>query len=208
MVLLRLLFERMKMIRVRIHKTHWLVSLIFCLCISACSRIEQHPINQYPSSDFRIDYGIIYDKTGDIATIRLENSRKLKRTFSEEFEIGDRVKVFYRHNKISAVEIIGITPPVRRINTAEAVVDDTPKKILWEKAPAQEKEPASHSMKTTDIETLWRSPGKTRFLIVGVGDFKDSSIQRLEYAQADAGDFAAILQSMGVPGENYLSYKP
>lgn len=190
------------MITVRIHKTHWFVSLVFCLCISACSRIEQHPINQYPSSDLRINYGIIYDKTGDIATIRLENSRKLKRTFSEEFEIGDRVKVFYLHNKISAIEIIGITSPVHKINTAETVVDDAPKKILWEKVSAQAKEPATQSMKTTDIKTMWRSPGKTRFLIVGVGDFKDSSILRVEHAQADAEDFASTVQSMGVPGEN------
>jgi hypothetical protein len=192
----------MKMIALRVYKTDWIVFLIYCLCISACSRIEQHPINQYPSSGFRIDYGIIYDKTGDIATIRLENSQKLQRTFSEEFEIGDRLKVFYLHNKISAVEIIDITPPVRKLDTAEAVVDDAPEEFSVEKVPVQKNEPASQSMKTTDIKTLWKSPRKTRFLIVGVGDFKDSSIIRVEHAQADARHFTSIVKSMGVPGKN------
>lgn len=55
---------------------------------------------------------------------------------------------------------------------------------------------------TTPAQVLWRAPRKTRVLSVGVGDFKDTAIPSIDYAETDARDFAFLAKSSGIPEEN------
>jgi tetratricopeptide (TPR) repeat protein len=55
-------------------------------------------------------------------------------------------------------------------------------------------------MKPTQVS--WRAPGKTRILSVGVGNFKDTAIPRIDYAESDARGFASLAKSSGIPEEN------
>lgn len=66
---------------------------------------------------------------------------------------------------------------------------------------AQRKAEAEASrMKPTLVS--WRAPRKTRILSVGVGDFKDTAIPRIDYAESDARGFASLIRSSGIPEEN------
>ena len=57
---------------------------------------------------------------------------------------------------------------------------------------------------TRTVPTLvsWRAPRKTRILSVGVGDFKDTAIPKIDYAESDARGFASLAKSSGIPEEN------
>jgi tetratricopeptide (TPR) repeat protein len=59
-------------------------------------------------------------------------------------------------------------------------------------------------MTTRTIPTLvsWRAPRKTRILSVGVGNFKDTAIPKIDYAESDARGFACLAKSSGIPEEN------
>ena len=55
---------------------------------------------------------------------------------------------------------------------------------------------------TTPSLVSWRAPRKTRILSVGVGDFKDNAIPKIDYAESDARGFASLAKSSGIPEEN------
>ena len=55
---------------------------------------------------------------------------------------------------------------------------------------------------TTPTQVSWRAPRKTRILSVGIGDFKDNAIPRIDYAESDARGFASLIRSSGIPEEN------
>ena len=61
-------------------------------------------------------------------------------------------------------------------------------------------EAAAPRMKPTQVS--WRAPQKTRILSVGVGDFKDNAIPKIDYAESDALGFASLIRSSGIPEEN------
>ena len=61
-------------------------------------------------------------------------------------------------------------------------------------------EAAAPRMKPTQVS--WRAPRKTRILSVGVGDFKDTAIPKIDYAESDARGFASLAKSSGIPEEN------
>jgi len=95
----------------RMSTNHYKLLLFFIILwtqfLLGCNRhIRQNPVNNHYSKNIRIEYGLIYEKNGDTANIKLENGRKLQLPFSESFSIGDRVKVFYRDYKIIETEII------------------------------------------------------------------------------------------------------
>ena len=53
-------------------------------------------------------------------------------------------------------------------------------------------------------QVSWRAPRKTRILSVGVGDFKDTAIPQIDYAESDARGFASLAKSSGIPEENII----
>lgn len=49
---------------------------------------------------------------------------------------------------------------------------------------------------------MWRAPGKTRVVAVGIGKFGDTTIPKVDYASSDAQYFASFAKSAGIPQAN------
>ena len=68
------------------------------------------------------------------------------------------------------------------------------------KSAQRKAEAVAPRMKPTQVS--WRAPRKTRILSVGVGDFKDTAIPKIDYAESDARGFACLAKSSGIPEKN------
>lgn len=51
-------------------------------------------------------------------------------------------------------------------------------------------------------DILWRNPRRTRFLIIGISNYRDPSIPNVTYASSDANNLVSFAKSAGIPAEN------
>ncbi|MBW2737366.1 MAG: hypothetical protein JRE64_00675 [Deltaproteobacteria bacterium] len=80
--------------------------------------------------------------------------------------------------------------PIPGVIIEQGIIEDAQRKAETVAAP------------TTPAQVSWRAPRKTRILSVGVGDFKDTAISKIDYAESDARGFASLTKSSGIPEEN------
>lgn len=181
-----------------------IVSLI-CLWLSACPKeIAQTPIRQQPASGSKVEHGIIYDKTIDVASIKLENGRKLQYAFNLPFTIGDRVNLSYVDNRLTEIEIIdlGIVQVQGDRKTSEAAIFVNEKGVALQKSSGDES--LKNNKEAAPRKTVLCKPatdiGRSWAVIIGISKYEYADIgglTNLNYADNDARDFALMLENLG-----------
>ncbi len=184
-----------------------LIMAAFFLLFTACRKqVRQTPIQQHPTSNFRIEHGIIYDKTNVTATIKLEDGRKLHHAFNLPFTIGDRVNLSYLNNKLTEIEIvdIGTVKVYGNQNPNEDLYvyqeEDSQEPEMSLEAPPETIENKREVSKQTDSARIVAFDSRSWAVIVGVSKYKyanQGGLTNLNFADNDAKDFARVLENIG-----------